>query len=90
METSAAEITLSQLPIGARLIYRSKKEWRFAVLSRLSEEKATMIVCSPTGRSYRLRRELDTQIYFDGPIPVLKSFEDEDWRENFSTYDCRW
>jgi hypothetical protein len=90
MEASETKIMLCELPIGARLIYRSKKEWRFAVLSRLSEEKATMIVCSPTGRTYRLRRELDAEIFFDGAVPVLRSFEDDDWRENFSTYDCRW
>ncbi len=81
---------LCELPIGARLIFRSKKDWRFAVLSCLSAEKAMMIVCSPTGRTYRLRREPDAEVMIDGAIPVLKSFEDDDWRDNFSKYDSRW
>lgn len=90
MEITKPQITLRELPVGARLLYRSKTEWRFAVLSFLSEEKATMIVCSPSGRTYRLRREPDAEIIFDGIIPILKSFEDDSWRENFSKYDIRW
>lgn len=91
METPESQIKfLSELPIGARIIYRAKDDWRFAVLSRLGEEKATLIVCSPTGRTYRLRRNLDAEIVFDGKIPILKIEEEENWRENFSKYDFRW
>ena len=81
---------LSELPIGTRLVYRAKNDWRSAVISKFGEEKATLIVCSPTGRTYRLSRLLDAEIIFVGKIPVLKKDAKDDWRENFTTYDLRW
>jgi hypothetical protein len=90
LETPETQITLRQLSIGARLLVRAKKDWRVAVVSQFNEEKATLIVCSPNGRTYRLRRLLEMEIIFDGKIPILKSHSEENWRENFSKYDCRW
>ena len=90
MEASETQITLRALPIGARLLVRSKKDWRSAVVSRFFEDKATLIVCSPTGRTYRLQRILESEITFDGKIPILKNDAPEDWRENFTKYDFRW
>ena len=90
METPETQITLRDLPVGARLLVRSKIDWRVAVISKFDEEKATLIVCSPLGRTYRLRRLLDSEIIFDGKIPILKSETEENWRENFSKYDWRW
>jgi hypothetical protein len=90
METAEAQITLRQLPVGARLLVRSKKDWRSAVVSRFYEDKATLIVCSPTGRTYRLQRILESEIIFDGKIPILKIDAPDDWRENFTKYDVRW
>ena len=90
LETEENQKILGDLPIGARLLVRSKKDWRAAVVSRFSEEKATLIVCSPSGRTYRLYRLLDAKIVFDGEIPILKIEPEEDWRENFSKYDLRW
>ena len=81
---------LSDLPIGSRILYRAKKDWRCAVLSRIGKEKVTLIVCSPTGRTYRLHRLLETEITFDGKIPILKIEAEENWRENFTSYDFRW
>lgn len=81
---------LSDLPIGSRIVYRAKDDWRSAVISKFGEEKVTLIVCSPTGRTYRLSRLLDTEIIFDGKIPILKIKSKDDWRENFTTYDFRW
>ncbi|MEP6900774.1 MAG: hypothetical protein ABJA66_03430 [Actinomycetota bacterium] len=69
---------------------RSKTDWRSAVVSRFNLEKATLIVCSPTGRTYRLHRTLEAEITFDGFIPILKIETAEDWRENFTKYDFRW
>ena len=89
METPETNLTLRDLPIGARLLIRSKKDWRCAVISKFDEEKATLIVCSPLGRTYRLRRLLDAEITFDGKIPILKTEIEENWRENFSKYDWR-
>ena len=90
METAETQITLRQLSIGARLLVRSKKDWRMAVVSQFNEEKATLIVCSPNGRNYRLLRLLEMEIIFDGKIPILKSESEENWRENFTKYDGRW
>ena len=90
METAETQITLRDLPVGARLLVRSKTDWRVAVISKFNKEKATLIVCSPLGRTYRLRRLLDSEIIFDGKIPILKSETEENWRENFSKYDWRW
>ena len=90
METPETQITLRDLPIGARLLIRTKKDWRCAVVSKFNDEKVTLIVCSPSGRTYRLRRLLDAEIVFDGKIPVLKFEVDENWRGNFCRYDWRW
>jgi hypothetical protein len=90
VETAGNQITLGELPIGARLLIRSKNDWRTAVVSRFGEEKATLIVCSPTGRTYRMQRVLEAVIILDGKIPILKIAGAENWRENFTKYDCRW
>lgn len=82
--------TLSDLPVGTRILYRAKNDWRCAVVSRFSTEKVTLIVCSPTGRTYRLRRLLETEISFDGKVFILKNEAEENWRENFTVYDNRW
>lgn len=82
--------TLGEFPIGARLLVRTKKDWRVAVVSQFHTEKATLIVCSANGRTYRLRRCLETEIIFDGALPIIKIEDEENWRENFTKYDWRW
>jgi hypothetical protein len=76
--------------VGTRLLVRSKKDWRTAVISSLSENTVTLIVCSPSGRTYRLRRKLECEIIYDGIIPIIYCVETENWRENFAKYDFRW
>ena len=83
-------IFLREMPIGGRLLYRSKKDWRSAVVSQLTSEKATLIVCSPSGGTYRLRRPLETEVVFDGKFHLIKQDLEEDWRTNFTRYDSRW
>jgi len=78
------------LPVGARLLVRSRKDWRTAAVSNIVEDRVVLTVCSPTGRTYRLRRELDTEIFFEGIIPILKYDLPENWRDNFTPYDHRW
>jgi len=90
MEAPENQITINRLTVGTRLIMRSKKDWRMAVVSKVDCEKVTLIVCSPTGRTYRLRRTLETKIFFDGEIPLLKIKSVENWRGNLSKYDLRW
>ncbi len=90
METAENLNFLYQLPIGARLLIRSKTDWRMAVVSRVNTEKVTLIVCSPKGGTYRSSRTLETEIIFDGLIPILKFEPEENWRENYTKYDFRW
>lgn len=90
METPEPQITLLALPIGARLLVRSKKDWRTAAVARISEEKIVLTICSPSGRTYRLYREPDMEVVYEGIIPILKSDMEDNWRENFSRYDLRW
>lgn len=95
METAEAQIkenrtTLSRLPVGARLIVKCKKDWRGAVVSSATEEKVTLIVCSASGGTYRLRRPPETAIIFDGAFSILPDGCEDDWRENFVKTDARW
>jgi hypothetical protein len=88
LETAETK-TLADLPIGSRLLVRSKLDWRTAAISKIVDENVTLTVASPTGFSYRLKRTLQTEIYFDGVLPILTN-SDENWRENFTKYDVRW
>jgi len=90
VEPAETQIALNSLPIGARLLVRSRKDWRTAAISKIVEDRVVLTVCSPTGRTYRLRRELDTEIFFEGIIPILKYDLPENWRDNFTPYDHRW
>jgi len=90
MEAAKAQITLRELPLGGRLMVRSRKDWRTAVVCRIGEEKVVLSISSPTGRNYRLHRLFDCEVVIEGKIPFLKSEEAEPWRENFTNYDFRW
>lgn len=90
MEAAETKITLDKLSIGSRLIVRSRKDWRHAAVSKIADERVVLTVCSPTGRTYRLRREFDSEVIVKNTIPILAHDEREDWRENFSRYDLRW
>jgi len=90
MEPPKIVTTLGDLLIGSRILVRSKKDWRTAVVSRKTEEMISISVASPTGYNYRLRRAHDQIVDFDGDIPYLKARESDNWRENYSRYDLRW
>ena len=90
MEPAEEKITLAKIPLGGRLLVRSKTDWRVAVVCRIGEDKVTISVASPKGYNYRLRRPLDAIVDFDGRIPYLIMESAEPWRENFSPYDVRW
>ncbi len=83
-------MTLREIPLGGRLLVRSRKDWRFAVVSRIAEDSITLSIASPTGYNYRTRRPSDAEIGLDGRIPFLIFEDAEHWRENFSSYDARW
>jgi hypothetical protein len=90
VETAQTHVTLDQLPVGTRLIVRSRVDWRFAAISKIAGERVVLTVCSPTGRTYRLRRDLTSVLFMEGKIPILPYDDAEPWRENFTRYDLRW
>ena len=69
---------------------RSRKDWRSAVISRIGEDTITLSIASPTGYTYRVRRNAAAEIGMDGRIAFLRDERTESWRENFSVYDTRW
>ena len=90
MESADSKIRLGEIPVGGRLLVRSKKDWRVAVVARKTEEFISISIASPSGYNYRIRRTADEQIFLDGLIPLLPRDESEPWRENFTGYDVRW
>lgn len=80
-------LTLADLPVGAHLILRCRKDWRDATIIAINLEQVTLSVGSPTGRTYRLRRPLASPLSFDGPIPLLGTGS---WRIGLARYDARW
>lgn len=90
MEPAKIVATLGDLPIGSRILFRSKKDWRSAVVTRKIDEIVAISVASPTGYNYRVKRSAEHIVDFDGNIPCLRSVEEDRWKENFSAYDVRW
>ncbi|MDM7922662.1 MAG: hypothetical protein QUS14_10220 [Pyrinomonadaceae bacterium] len=90
MEPSENKITLGQLPVGGRLIVRSRVDWRVAVIARQGDEKTTLTVASAKGRCYRLSRSVEADVDLDGCIAVLRSEAADNWRENLLQLDHRW
>ena len=80
-------VGLGTLPTGSRLLVRCKKDWRDATVIAVREDKTTLSVGSPSGRTYRIRKPNETLLTYDGEIPVLGEGE---WRPAFARYDCRW
>jgi len=86
----AGDVMLSELPVGSRLVVRSKVDWRFAAVSKVVEERVVLTVCSPKGGTYRVRRQSDTILIRDGLLYVLPYDCEDTWRDNFGRYDSRW
>ena len=80
-------LTLGDLPVGARLILRCRKDWRDATIAAVSLETITLSVSSPSGHTYRVRRPADATLSLDGSIPVLG---EGCWRVGRVQYDLRW
>ena len=87
METSENQIELKNFHVGAKLIVQCKKDWRTAVVSFVGSEKITLIICSPSGRTYRKSCAVETVINIGGAIPFLG---EGIWRETLCKYDPRW
>jgi hypothetical protein len=86
--TLSASRCLADLPVGARLLVPSRTDWRFATVAAATTERITLVVCSPTGRTYRLRRDPDLPVYLDGHIPIVGNRGT--WRISLARYDLRW
>jgi hypothetical protein len=84
------EIMLSSLPVGSRLLVRSRQDWRFAAVSKVVDQRVVLTVCSPKGGTYRLRRDTETILVRDGILYVLPYDCEDNWRDNFTRYDVRW
>jgi hypothetical protein len=82
--------TLGDFPVGARLLVRTRESWGTATVCQFVAGKVVLSICSSSGRTYRLRRDFEATIVFDGFIPILKGEIEENWRENFTKYDFRW
>jgi hypothetical protein len=82
--------TLAQLPLGARLILRCRKDWRTAVVAARALDSITLSVCSPSGHTYRVRRPPAAALSFDGHIPILSERDHACWRAALARYDMRW
>jgi hypothetical protein len=90
VESAETKIKLSEIPLGGRLLVRSRADWRVAAVSRIAPEMIVLTVASPGGRNYRIRRDPTTILDHDGMIPVLTVPNADAWRSNFSSYDLRW
>jgi hypothetical protein len=88
--TDAPAHTLAELPLGARLVLRCRKDWRTAAVAAVTLDQITLTVCSPSGHTYRVRRPCDAPLAFDGHIPILTDRKHTDWRVALARYDARW
>jgi hypothetical protein len=82
-----ATLSLADLPTGARLILRCRKDWRDATVAAVTVEAITLSVCSPSGHTYRVRRPPDSLLLLEGSIPLLG---EGSWRVGFARYERRW
>jgi hypothetical protein len=90
MEAAQTQITLSDLPVGTRLLIRTKKDWRSAVISRTGETDVALRVCCSSGRTYWTKRASEMFVVREENIFRLETIADEDWRTNFAKFEVRW
>ena len=90
MGAAKALMKLANIPLGGRLLVRSRTDWRTAVVSRVSEDRITLSVASPKGRNYRLARDPELNVGCENGLHYLCSENSERWNENFASYDVRW
>lgn len=83
----ATNCLLRELPVGARLIIRCKKDWRWAAVSALREQRVVLTIASPTGRNYRKSCPAETPVFLNGTLALIG---EGIWREDIVKYDRRW
>ncbi|HEX8096596.1 MAG TPA: hypothetical protein VF507_01115 [Pyrinomonadaceae bacterium] len=87
VKATSETLTLGELPLGARLVLRCRKDWRVATVVAVAPEGVRLSVCSPTGRTYRLRRPHTSLLTLYGGVPALGAGH---WRVHIARYDTRW
>jgi hypothetical protein len=90
METAPARMPLRDLPVGTRLILRTKTDWRSAVISRIGESGVSLRVCCSSGRVYWTKRASEMEVLLEENIFRLETIVEEDWRTNFARFEMRW
>ncbi|MEW6362013.1 MAG: hypothetical protein AB1477_07845 [Acidobacteriota bacterium] len=90
MDPSQNKITLSQMPIGSRILFRSRNEWRAASIARVADGRVSIQIASPLGRIYRISRSADTALYFDGRFYRLRPKVNSGDFVPVAVYDRRW
>jgi hypothetical protein len=90
METSSAQTTLRDLPVGTRLLLRTNKDWRSAVISRTGETDVSLRVCCSSGRTYWTKRGSEMFVLKEENIFRLETIAEDDWRTNFAKFEMRW
>ena len=81
---------LSDLPLGGRLLIRSRTNWRVGVIASIAVDVITISVASPKGRNYKIRRDPQNSIAITKGFCFLGEGKVEEWTENFAIYDPRW
>jgi hypothetical protein len=83
-------LTLADLPLGGRLLVRSRNDWRTAVVALITNEKITISISSPKGRTYRIHRLPEQLLRIEQSFFLMDRGSEEEWRPNFAVYDARW
>lgn len=87
---SPKTLKLSDLPLGGRLLVRSKTEWRNASISRIADERIAISVESRRGRTYKIFRHPETEVAKDEMLCYLVCGDPPDWRTHLMHTDRRW
>lgn len=82
-----AGLTLGHLPLGGRLLLKCRKDWRVAAIVARFPDVVVLSVGSPSGHTYRVKRPAETQLLFEGSIPMVGAGA---WRPGLVRYDIRW
>lgn len=82
--------TLADLPLGGRLLVRSLTDWRTGVIASITEEKITISITSPKGRTYRIHRTPGQSLRLENGLLLMDRTAPEEWQTNFAAYDVRW
>lgn len=88
--TGQTNTTLGTLCVGSRLLVRSRIDWRHAAVARIDGDQVVITVASPTGRSYRIRREASSSLSVIDSIAFLPRSRNDRLNTDWCRYDGRW